>query len=314
MDCYHTRSGFSVHTVDLHFQNVPMVIATYVIPHQAGVILVETGPGSTVATLKAGLERLGYRIGDVTHVLLTHIHLDHAGAAGHFARHGAHVYVHHVGAPHMLNPEKLLASARRIYGDEMDRLWGEFLPVPADRLTPLHDGDEITIGPFRFRAFDTPGHANHHLVFILDNVCFLGDIGGIRLPGTRVLRLPTPPPEFHLERWRESVHRLQRLFHEFPVTHIAPTHFGLYDDVEWHLETVLAALDDLEAWLTDIMAANPTQEQLRQELAERTRAHMLAGGFPPDLWASHEATMPSGMSADGLWRYWHKYRQQNRQA
>ena len=303
-----TRSGFVVHTVDLSFQGVSMTIAVYAIPHEGGVVLVESGPGSTLDAVEAGLERLGYRLDDVTHVLLTHIHLDHAGAAGHFARQGAHVYVHHVGAPHMINPERLLTSARRLYGDAMDRLWGEFLPVPTDRLTALHDGDEIVVGPLRFLALDTPGHANHHVAFLLEDFCFLGDIGGVRLPGTRVIRLPTPPPEFHLERWRQSVDRLHRTFAEHAVTHVAPTHFGVFDDPEQHLQAVREALDDLEQWLETTMAASPTQEELRHQLHEHLKAYLLSRGFPPELWAEHEAVMPIAMSADGLWRYWHKYR------
>ncbi len=304
-----TRSGHAVHTLDLNFQGVARTIAAYALPHPEGVVLVECGPGSTLSALEAGLARLGYGLEAVTHLLLTHIHLDHAGAAGRLARLGAHVYVHHVGAPHMLNPEKLLASARRIYGDEMDRLWGEFLPVPAERLTPLHDGDEVTVGPLRFRALDTPGHANHHMVFLLDGLCFLGDIGGIRLPGTGVVRLPTPPPEFHLERWRESVRRLEASFREHAVTHVAPTHFGIFDDPDAHLAAVTEALDDVEAWMeAELSDGEPDVDELRRRLVAHTRERVLAAGFPARVWAEHEAVMPTAMSADGLWRYWRKYR------
>src|SRR5574339_487761 len=121
-------------TLDLNFQGRPHAIASYLIRTGDAVVLVESGPGSTRASLEAGLAKEGLSSRDVTHVLLTHIHLDHAGAAGWLARQGAQVYVHPVGAPHMLNPEKLIASATRIYGDKMEPLWGEFLPVPEDKL------------------------------------------------------------------------------------------------------------------------------------------------------------------------------------
>ncbi len=121
-------------TLDLNFQGKTQTIASYLIRHSTGVVLIESGPGSSLPGLQAGLAANGLSVSDVTHVLLTHIHLDHAGAAGWLARQGAQIYVHPVGAPHMLNPEKLLASAARIYGDQMEKLWGEFLPVPENSL------------------------------------------------------------------------------------------------------------------------------------------------------------------------------------
>src|SRR5574341_1031716 len=166
-------------TLDLNFQGRPHAIASYLIRHPKGdgIVLIESGPGSTLAGLEAGLAKEGLSPRDVTHVLLTHIHLDHAGAAGWLARQGAHIYVHPVGAPHLLNPEKLLASAARIYGEAMQTLWGEFLPVPPECLVVPQNGDDIEIGGLRFRSVDTPGHADHHFAYLLDDFCFSGDIG-----------------------------------------------------------------------------------------------------------------------------------------
>src|SRR5512143_2025441 len=173
-----TRQG--VQTLDLNFLELAGTIAVYLIPHPHGAVLVESGPGSTLHNLKAGLESHGLKPSDISDVLLTHIHLDHAGSAGWWARQGARIHVHPVGAPHLLDPEKLLASAQRIYGDQMDRLWGEFLPVPDDRLVIIQDGDEVEIDGLCFKALDTPGHANHHYAYLFGDVCFTGDIGGIR--------------------------------------------------------------------------------------------------------------------------------------
>src|SRR5215510_4531306 len=133
-------------TLDLNFQGRPHAIASYLIRQGDAVVLIESGPGSTLPSLEAGLAKEGLSPRDLTHVLLTHIHLDHAGAAGQLARQGAEIYVHPVGAPHMINPEKLLASAARIYGDRMESLWGEFLPVPEDKLHVAKDKQEIVIG------------------------------------------------------------------------------------------------------------------------------------------------------------------------
>src|SRR6185436_11811069 len=149
-------------TLDLNFQGRPHAIASFLIRSGDAVVLIESGPGSTLSALEAGLAEEGLSPRNLTHVLLTHIHLDHAGAAGWLAQQGAEIIVHPVGAPHMLNPEKLLASAARIYGNRMDSLWGQFLPVPENKLRVVEDGEEIVIGELRFIPINTPGHAVHH--------------------------------------------------------------------------------------------------------------------------------------------------------
>src|SRR3989304_3051866 len=177
-------------TLDLNFQGRSHAIAAYLVRYADGAVLIESGPGSTLAELEGGLAKEGLSPRDVTHVLLTHIHLDHASAAGWLAQPGAQIYVHPVGAPHMLNPEKLLASAARIYGDRMDSLWGEFLPVPESQLNIPKDAEEIAIGDLRFIPIDTPGHAEHHYAYLFEDICFSGDVGGVRIPGYQYLRVP----------------------------------------------------------------------------------------------------------------------------
>ncbi len=297
----------SIITLDLNFLGRKQAIASYLIPHSSGVVLVECGPGSTLPALQAALAESGYSPRDVTHVLLTHIHLDHAGAAGWLARQGAEVYVHPLGAPHMLNPEKLLASAARIYGDKMDMLWGEFLPVPEDRLRVPEDAQEIVIGNLRFTPVNTPGHAGHHYVYLFEDICFSGDIGGVRIPGFSYLRLPMVPPELHLERWRESIRQL----HKFAFRRIAPTHFGLFDDPDWQLSAVEKDLDDAERWLEAIMPADPSIELLREKFTAWMAEQALASGLSEQVLKAYEVANPVGMSADGLQRYWKKFRATN---
>ncbi len=291
-------------TLDLNFQGKSEAIASYLLPHSGGAILIESGPGSTKAALEQGLRANGYAISDVTHVLLTHIHLDHAGAAGWLARQGAEIYVHPVGAPHMLNPEKLLASAARIYGDKMDMLWGEFLPVPEAKLHVASDGEQIVIGNLRFLPINTPGHAEHHFAYLFEDICFTGDIGGVRIPGYHYLRVPMPPPELHFGKWRESIARLQRE----RFARIAPTHFGLYDDPEWQLTAVARDLDATERWMEQVMPQEPPVEELRQRFTDWMNQQGIQQGLSPDVVRAYELANPPGMSADGLLRYWKKVR------
>jgi glyoxylase-like metal-dependent hydrolase (beta-lactamase superfamily II) len=291
-------------TLDLNFQGRKQAIAAYLIPHSSGVVLIECGPGSTLPGLQTALAEHGYSVADVTHVLLSHIHLDHAGAAGWLARQGAEVYVHPVGAPHMLNPEKLLASAARIYGDRMDELWGEFLSVPDDRLTVAEDAQEIVIGNLHFLPIDTPGHAYHHYAYLFEDICFSGDIGGVRIPGFLYMRIPMPPPELHLERWRESVKRLR--WEKF--NRIAPTHFGIFDDPDWQLNELGKNLDAVSRWLEDVMPAAPPIEELRQLFSDWMDEQARKSGLSETVTKVYEVANPVGMSADGLQRYWRKFR------
>jgi glyoxylase-like metal-dependent hydrolase (beta-lactamase superfamily II) len=291
-------------TLDLNFQGRPYAIASYLIRYGDGAVLIESGPGTTLAALEAGLAREGLSPRDVTHVLLTHIHLDHAGAAGWLARQGAEIYVHPVGAPHMLNPEKLIASATRIYGDRMETLWGEFLPVPAERLKVPQDAEEIAIGNLRFLPINTPGHAEHHYAYLFEDICFTGDVGGVRIPGYQYLRIPMVPPELHMERWHASMQRLR----QEKFARIAPTHFGIYDDPEWQLRQVEMELDETARWMEEVMTANPSVDELRQLFTDRTLADNDKLGLSEEVVTAYQLANPPGMSADGLMRYWKKVR------
>lgn len=294
-----------VHILDLNFLGIQSVIAAYLIPHQHGAVLIECGPGSTLPALGAGLNSLGYAFSDISDVLLTHIHLDHAGASGWLANQGARIHVHPVGAPHLRNPQKLLDSARRIYGEQMDRLWGEFFAVPEDKLVVHQDQESIELEGLVFRALDTPGHANHHFVYIFEGKCFSGDIGGIRMPGSKLLRLPMPPPEFHLERWR---HSLQILAGE-ELTAIVPTHFGFHSDPDWHLAALKASLDEVETWMETFMPKGLPTEELNAEFIKWEKQQTLGKDIDPEVLDIYETANPSWISTLGIHRYWRKYKQ-----
>jgi len=291
-------------TLDLNFQGRPHAIAAYLIRRSSGAVLIESGPGSTLASLTAGLTAEGLSPRDVTHVLLTHIHLDHAGAAGWFARQGAEIIVHRVGAPHLLNPEKLIASATRIYGDRMDSLWGEFLSVPENKLHVAKDGEEIEIGDLRFLPVNTPGHAEHHYAYQFEDLIFTGDVGGVRIPGYQYLRVPMPPPELHIERWRESLAKLRAL----KPARLAPTHFGIFDDVDWQLNEVEKGLDSAARWLEHAMKNEPSVEELRESFTRWVLGEGKSAELSEQVVKVYELANPLGMSADGLSRYWKKVR------
>lgn len=291
-------------TIDLHFQGQTQAIASYLIRDGDAVVLIESGPGSTLPALEAGLAKEGLSPRDITHVLLTHIHLDHAGAAGWLSRQGAQIFVHPNGAPHMLNPEKLIASATRIYGDKMGTLWGDFLPVAADQLTVPNDAEEIIIGRLRFLPVNTPGHAEHHYSYQFEDVCFSGDVGGVRIPGYPYLRAPMPPPELHFGRWRESIARLRSL----KFTHIAPTHFGVFDDADWQLNELQRRLDETERWLEQVMPADPPVDDLREKFSTWMEDQGGAEKLSDEVRQAYALANPLGMSADGLIRYWKKVR------
>lgn len=291
-------------TLDLNFQNKTQAIASYLIRHKDGAVLIESGPGSTLSALEAALAKENLTPRHITHVLLTHIHLDHAGAAGWLSKQGAEIYVHPNGAAHMLNPEKLIASATRIYGDRMDQLWGEFLPVEQNQLKVPNDAEEIIIGSLRFVAVNTPGHAEHHYSYLFEDVCFSGDVGGVRIPGYPYMRAPMPPPELHFERWLESIARLRK--EKFSC--IAPTHFGIFEDAEWHLNELERNLVATRKWLEEIMPASPTVDDLRASLEEWMDVQSRGQNLSEDVLRSYVLANPIGMSADGLMRYWKKFR------
>jgi glyoxylase-like metal-dependent hydrolase (beta-lactamase superfamily II) len=291
-------------TIDLNFQNKTQAIASYLIRHNDAVVLIESGPGSTLPALEAALAKEHLTPRDITHVLLTHIHLDHAGAAGWLSQQGAEIYVHPNGAAHMLNPEKLIASATRIYGDRMEKLWGEFLPVEQNQLKVPQDAEEIVIGSLRFIAINTPGHAEHHYSYLFEDVCFSGDVGGVRIPGYQYLRAPMPPPELHFERWLESIARLRKE----KISRIAPTHFGMYEDVEWHLKELERNLLATRTWLEGIMPADPTVDEVRAKLETWMDEQSREQNLSEDVIRAYILANPIGMSADGLMRYWKKFR------
>jgi glyoxylase-like metal-dependent hydrolase (beta-lactamase superfamily II) len=207
-----------------------------------GDVVVDPGPASALAPLLAELERRPARA-----LALTHIHLDHAGSAGTLVRRfpELEVWVHERGAPHMIDPARLLESATRLYGEQMGRLWGEVVPVPAERVRVLQGGEQL--GPFHVAY--TPGHATHHVAYLHEpsRRVFAGDVAGVRIGDGPVLA-PTPPPDIDLSAWRASLERIEA----WRPQSIAVTHFGLYDDAQEQLAALRAQLDRVEGLAAEL--------------------------------------------------------------
>jgi len=289
-----------IQTIDLLFQDKKQAIASYAIPSTDGVILIESGPGSTIDSLETELNRIGYDLKDITDVLLTHIHLDHAGAAGKLSSLGADIHVHPLGARHLADPTKLINSATRIYADRMEKLWGEILPVPENKLKIFNDGDYFRIGNHQFRAVFTPGHAEHHACILFDGVCFSGDIGAIRIPGNRYIRIPMPPPELDLSKWVASLEIIKNI----KPDRIAPTHFGIYADVDEHLNKALETIHEINDWIDKHLAKTLDNAILKLEFNDWMISQAKAENLSQEVIDSFALSNPLDMSVDGMIRYW----------
>jgi glyoxylase-like metal-dependent hydrolase (beta-lactamase superfamily II) len=288
-----------IETIDLHYRGVSRVIASYLVMGPGGPVLVETGPGSTLDVLLAGLKDHGVAPADVRHVLVTHIHLDHAGAAGWWARQGATVYVHPFGAPHLVDPSKLIASASRIYKDEMEALWGEILPAPPERVVPVQDGQVIAASGLSFTAIETPGHARHHHVFHIGGVVFTGDAAGIRFPDSPWVDVPAPPPEFDLETWKTTIDRIR----ELDATTLYPTHYGATEEVAIQLDGLQVALEEVVGFVQSLMDEGLDRDQMVERYSLRLRDRVAAAGVSDDLAQAMEIANPKAMSVNGISRY-----------
>jgi glyoxylase-like metal-dependent hydrolase (beta-lactamase superfamily II) len=271
-----------VRQIDLYFGGAEHAIGVYLVDTDDGLALFDCGPSSTIAALDAGLAGHGVALEDVRHLLLSHIHLDHAGAAGTLVRRhpGLTVWVSPVGEPHLVDPSRLEHSARRLYGDLFDELWGELLPVPEQNVR-VAEGDVLG-----WEAFPTPGHASHHVSYLRDGTLLAGDATGVRMPGASYVLPVSPPPDLDVEGWHETVAEIRRRAPE----RLALIHFGLHEDVAVHLDRLERELDRWAERVGDGME--------RQEFVDAARAD---AGEDADL---YDRVAPFWQSWAGLRRYW----------
>jgi glyoxylase-like metal-dependent hydrolase (beta-lactamase superfamily II) len=291
--------------VDLNFLGRPHAIATGVISGAGEHALVDPGPTSCLDRLEEGLQARGVRLQEVTHLLLTHIHLDHAGAAGTIVKRHPHiqVLVHERGAKHMIDPGKLLESATRLYGNDMDRLWGEFLAVPTAHVRVLRGGEQVSVAGRTFEVAYTPGHASHHVSYFdpASGVAFVGDTAGICIDGGYILP-PTPPPDIDVEAWEQSADAIERwqprtLF----LTHFGPSPFP----PATHLQTLIDHLHTTSTIARQALAEQGSDEERALRFAEHIRREM-RGHMTDAQLSSYGVAAPFEMLFPGLARYWRK--------
>ena len=299
------RLAAGVSYCDLQFQTRPRIVAAALVHGPGGAAIIDPGPSSTLPALQGALAATGLSMRDVTALLLTHIHLDHAGATGTLVREnpGLRVYVHERGAPHLVDPSKLLASATMLYGDAMDRLWGEVSPVPASALAVLKGGERIEAGGRAFDVAYTPGHASHHVSYFNSDtgVAFVGDTAGIKIVENGYVLPPTPPPDINLEIWEQSL----RAIESWRPETLFLTHFGPHGAAGAHI----AELRDHLALAADLvrqsLARDETDTQREIWFSEELRSE-LRRRLADDDGRSYEIAGRLDLSWRGLARYWRK--------
>jgi glyoxylase-like metal-dependent hydrolase (beta-lactamase superfamily II) len=275
-----------VQPIDLHHQGIERVIGAYLVETSDGLAVFDCGPASALPALEAGLGERGVELAEVRHLLLSHIHLDHAGAAGAMVREHPHVQVHvsEIGAPHLVDPSRLEASARRLYGSAFDDLWGELAPVPEENIRIVGD---LVVG---LACFPSPGHASHHVCFAHeDGTLYAGDAAGVRIAPSRLVLPPTPPPDIDVAAWYATLDELERR----APKQLALVHFGVFDDVGRQLSELRDRLGEWE----QIVESGATQD----EFVERVHAGL--GELDDDDLQAVERAMPMWQSYAGLKRW-----------
>lgn len=289
----------NVRILDLGFLGTAEAIASFLIETELGPVLVETGPDSTFSNLNKEIAKYGFQPNDIKHVLLTHIHFDHAGAAWRLAAAGAKIYVHPAGAPHLTNPERLWNSASQIYGADMERLWGQSGAIAESQVFEVEDGEILDFGNCRFKAIHTPGHAVHHIAWKLGDLIFTGDAAGVKIEKGPVVP-PCPPPDIHIEAWKTSLAKIKA---EKPSS-LYLTHFGAIENVDLHLDSVSYILDDWSKWMKSRFEQEVPQAEAVEDFITYTRQFLETQGCHDSLIDIYEKANPSYMSVAGLYRYW----------
>lgn len=296
-----TPLGDDLWQIDLGFRGREGVIYAFLLAGDGEFALIETGPTTTLPTLLAGIRAAGFDPAALSRIFVSHIHLDHSGAAGVLLRDAApnaEIHVHPVGAPHLIDPAKLVASATRLYGDRMDDLWGEVVAVPADRVVSWSDGDSVETGGKLLTGLFTPGHASHHVALWdpVGGVAFTGDVGGVRMAGTDYALPPAPPPEVDPEAWAGSVTRLGGL----GARRLLLTHGGAVDDVGPHLAQLIPNLEALRELVKDGLLEGADQAALTTRIHDHVAARL--GAVDAGLLTNVEWAAPSFLSAAGFTR------------
>jgi len=282
------------------------VIGTAVLDLGDGnIALVDCGPANVFPALVDGLKRLGLDPNRVQHLLLTHIHLDHSGGAWRWQREfGTRVSVHPRGTAHLIDPQRLVASATRIYGDRMTELWGEINPIPESAVYATSDGERLQLGSCLIEVLETPGHAQHHNAYYLphENLIFAGDLAGVKIDAGPVLP-PCPPPDINIESWLSSLDRVEAL----QPNALWLTHFGEVRESAAHLKELRQRLLRWAEWMRVELRNQRTEPGLIQDFQNLTAAELAKAPISDAVREAYEQADPATMSVAGLRRYWEKF-------
>lgn len=296
-----------VETLDLEFLGRTGAIACGLVRGPRGVVLVDPGPATTLGALRAALERHGHGPDEIEAVLVTHVHLDHSGGVGLLVRANPRiqVYVHERGAPHVIDPSKLVSSATRLYGDRMAALWGEIVPVPATGVHALRGGEVLDVAGLEVRVAYTPGHASHHVSYLdaASGTAFLGDVGGIRVGAPLLVFPPTPPPDIDLDAWTASL----ALIRGWSPQHVFVTHFGAYDRASEHLADLEERLAESSAAVRSLLEDGSLDDAERESRFVERMVTMFRRRLPDEAWVGrYVSAVPLDHCWHGLARYWRK--------
>jgi len=290
-----------MHIIDLNFMERPGMTSVYLLITSEGPVLFECGPHSCLPRLKASLAKLGYETTDIKHLFLTHIHLDHAGAAWHFAKQGAKIYVHPAGIKHLIDPSRLVSSATRIYGDMMQYLWGDFKPTSEDSIIAAAHEQVFSIGEESIKAIHSPGHAVHHIAWNTSAGMVCGDVAGIRLQNGPAVP-PCPPPDVNFEDWQCS---LDLLIAEKPST-LFIAHFGEYNDANTHLIQLKNEIGIWDKFAYELYTNDLNPKTALSEFDVWIKKRLLSLTSSPDLVELYATANPSWMSIQGIFRHYRK--------
>jgi glyoxylase-like metal-dependent hydrolase (beta-lactamase superfamily II) len=295
-----------VYLIDaLHLGSPDVICIALMESGPSELIMVDSGPESVFDSVVEGIRKLGFQPEQVRHLLASHIHLDHTGGAWRWAeKFGTKIYVHPKGAPHLVDPSRLVASAARIYGDQMDYLWGKVGTIPETQVIAVDDGAVLRFGNQQFCAFYTPGHAQHHIAYWQESeqTLFAGDIAGVLIRQGPPIP-PFPPPDIHLESWKQSLDKIRAL----KPNSMQVTHFGRIDDPASSLDALEKRLFTWADWMKRRLLEGKSEMEIVPEFQEFTESELLSNGAKQEDLSTYEQADPASMSVAGLARYWRKY-------
>jgi glyoxylase-like metal-dependent hydrolase (beta-lactamase superfamily II) len=295
-----------LHLIDSQHLERPLTICVALLEASPDeLVMIDSGPANVFPNVVRELHKRGLRPESVRHLLATHIHLDHNGGAWRWQKEfGTLIHVHPKGAAHLIDPARLVASATRIYGDQMDYLWGSIEGIPSESVRSTTDGEHIQIGRLSLQVIETPGHAQHHNAYWLaaDRLLFAGDVAGVAI-GTGPVLPPCPPPDLDIESWYASVAKIRQL----DPAELCLTHFGRFVNPERHLQELTDRLSAWAEWMKNELRTGKPEEAIVREFQKFVERQILDTGVGYKEVAVYEQADPAAMSVTGLSRYWKKY-------